>query len=136
MAVPPLSRLIGAAAGTVGPFFVLPVALVVLPAFNVLLFAIENFLFLLFPTRMMPTNPGDFQFMARMYLMFLMKAGAYLLCAGVAAVPAALAYWLSGGSWAITLLSLWLVVVLEAAVTIPCVAWAFRRFDPSTDTPA
>src|SRR5262249_10268232 len=41
--------------------FLISLAALFLPPFNFVLFAVDNLIFLLFPTRMMPTTPGDLQ---------------------------------------------------------------------------
>jgi hypothetical protein len=122
------------------------------PSFNFLLFALENFLFLRFPTRVMAATPGDFQAVGRNLLFMLAKMAAL---AGVALGAAAVgvAAWLGTrlllGAFAsgyedeevqliafrAAALAGWLVVSLSGLALLPLVAWAFKAFDVGRDTP-
>jgi hypothetical protein len=103
--------------------------------FNFLLFGLENLFFLLFPTRTLHASPGDFQSFGRQMVVMIAKMFLLGLSAGVAALPGLLAYWLSGWRWPAFALGSWLALVLQAIAVVPFVAWAYRRFDVSTDTP-
>jgi hypothetical protein len=113
--------------------FMIAAAAISLP-FNALLFGIENFIFLLFPTRAAAT-PGDFQGYGRQILVFFVKGLLILVAAGIAAAVA-FAVHLIVGSWLATLLTAAVVIALVAVGTIPAVAWAFGRFDVAADVPA
>lgn len=125
-----------AAACAFGKPLLLPVIVLLTLTANLALFAIENLLFLLFPSRLFVAQAGDFQALARMYLSFLVKFVVLGFAFGLGAGLGGLTYWLTGGSWAAAGIMAWLVMALEASALVPCVAWAFNHFDPSTDVPA
>jgi hypothetical protein len=106
------------------------------PPFNFLLFGVDNLLFLLFPFRAVATTPGDMQHIGRTMVEFFAKIFLLALCCGAAAAPGAVAYWISGGSWVAALALTWLGLLFCGCLVVPCIAWAFRRFDVATDTPA
>ncbi len=106
------------------------------PPLNWLLFGSENLIFLLFPARMVSATPGDLQFFGRAMLELFAKMCSLLVFCGIAAAVAALAFAISGGSWIVALAVAWLVLAGLAVGIVPCVAWAYRRFDVSLDTPA
>jgi hypothetical protein len=112
-----------------------------LPPINFLLFALDNLLFLLFPTRLMAATPGDFQALGRNVLFVAAKAIVLGIVVGMALVVGGLVYWACvylacGRSWLWAGLAAWPVVVLSAAALVPLVAWAFTIFDVGRDTPA
>jgi hypothetical protein len=102
--------------------------------FNALLFGIENFIFLLFPTRAAAT-PGDFQGYGRQILVFFAKGALLLVTAGIAAAAGFVTYRLSH-SWPATVGTAGAVLLAAAVGTVPAVAWAFARFDVAGDLPA
>ena len=110
-------------------------AVLVLP-FDSLLFAVENLLFLLFPTRPAAASPGDFQILGRQALVL---SGKTLVLAFIAIPPMVIA----GLVWIATGKSLPAATAVAAALfigevlaMIPIIGWAFVRFDPSIHTPA
>jgi hypothetical protein len=102
--------------------------------FNFLLFALENLLFLLFPTRLAAATPGDFQSMGRNVLFLLGKMLALGVVATAAFAVGAVAAWASGSPW-VGVAAAWPVVVLSGAALVPLVALAFQAFDMGRDTP-
>lgn len=126
----------GVAACALGKPLLLPAIVLFALTVNVAVFSIENLLFLVYPTRLFQAHPGDFQALARMYLTFLVRFAVLGTAFGLGAGMGAITYWLTGGSWLAAGFTMWLVTALEATALVPCVAWAFRRFDPSTDVPA
>jgi len=103
--------------------------------FNFLLIGLENLLFLLFPTRMQATTPGDLQHVGRLMVLLAAKMLALVACCGVAAALGGIAYLVGGGSWIAALSVSWLVLAIGCAALVPCVAAAYRKFDVSVDTP-
>jgi hypothetical protein len=103
--------------------------------FNLLLFALENLLFLWFPTRLMPWTPGDFQMIGRHMLLFFGRILCLGLALGSAAVVGVVVYLIAGRSWPPALIAAWFVLAAYAVGMIPLVALAFRKFDVSRDTP-
>ncbi|MDB5358356.1 MAG: hypothetical protein JWN24_4809 [Phycisphaerales bacterium] len=115
---------------------ILFIALVLALPFNAILFAAENLIFLLFPSRPAAVSPGDFQVMGRKFIFLLMKA-MMLGVAGAVALFAALLVWIvTGRSLAPAVAAGWLTLAAEAVALIPAIAWAYSRFDPSIHTPA
>lgn len=115
---------------------IVPIALVFGLPTNLLIFGVENTMFLLMPTRVSTFSPGDFQVFGRQLLFMLVKGLAISIAwiiAFVAGTGVALLLGdnrIAGGAVG------WFVLMLFAAATVPCVAWAFRRHDVSQDTPA
>jgi membrane protein YdbS with pleckstrin-like domain len=85
---------------------------------------------------MVASTPGDLQHMGRsmldMFVKMLMLAG---VC-GTAAVIGWIGYLLAGESWFVALGFAWLVLFIFDCAIVPCIAWAYNRFDVSMDTPA
>ena len=106
------------------------------PLFNFVLFGVDNLLFLLFPFRSVATTPGDFQHVGRTMVEVFAKMILLALVCGAAAALGATGYWATGGSWAVTLALSWLALLSCACLLVPCIAWAFRRYDVAADTPA
>ncbi len=123
------------------------------PPFNLLLFALENLLFLRFPSRVAASAPGDFQAVGRNLLLMLAKLVALSVVATAAATVGALGWLLTrsvlsaagpgvrpGASepvaYAAGAAAAWLVVLLCGLAFVPLVAWAFNAFDVGRDTPA
>jgi hypothetical protein len=109
------------------------VACLALP-FNALLFGIENWIFLIFPSRA-ATNPGDVQGYGRQVLILLAKGAIVLLAGGIAGGLAAAVQALTDSKVASGAAAVIALSVLALAV-VPLVAYAFRRFDVAADVPA
>jgi putative ABC exporter len=102
---------------------------------NVLLFGLENLIFLLFPTRLVPLGRVDFEFFGRMLVELTVKCLLISAACCLAAVLGAVAYRAAGQSWVLFGLVAWLVLSSIAIATLPCVGWAYRRFDVSLHLP-
>jgi len=126
---------VGACAAVSG--YATPLLLVILfaPLLNMLLFAVENAFFLLFPARLTMVAPGDFAAMGRMYLMFLLRGVVYLFCLGALGLAGGLVY-LVTDSLAIMALAAWLALAVEVAAAVFLTARTFKHFDISADVPA
>jgi hypothetical protein len=123
------------------------------PPFNFLLFALENVLFLRFPTRVMATAPGDFQAVGR-NLLFMFAKLAVLMTVGVAATAVGtgtglLTYAvlnvtragygeeeLRSTAFVVGGAAAWLIVTCGGLALVPVVARFFNTFDVTRDTPA
>ena len=131
--------LLGATAATFdmtpGQRSMLGVAAVLSPPFNLLMFAAENLIFLLSPSRPATVGPGDFQILGRQIVTMAVRTVLVLLCAVIAGVFALAAYMLSGQSLVVPTAVGAAVLLAESAALVPMIAWAFRRFDPSLHTP-
>jgi hypothetical protein len=107
----------------------------VLAPVNLLLLGLENTLYLLFPHLRKQFRAGDFQAMGRMYFFTLVRLFVAGVLLGAAAGLGTLAWWVTG-HWVAGAAAGWAVAALGASLTVWSTAWAFRRFDPSHDTPA
>jgi hypothetical protein len=112
----------------------LAAALVALP-FNAMMFAIENLLFLVFPVRMWAVSPGDLQGIGRQMVIFGSKLVILLVVLSAAAGCGALAWYLTDRSATAFVIVTGLALTTEVIATIPLLSVAFRKFDPSLDTP-
>ncbi|HVM59381.1 MAG TPA: putative ABC exporter domain-containing protein [Verrucomicrobiae bacterium] len=132
-----LQLLIGLAAVATGrmPAYMLGVGTVAVVPINFLLCEIENLLFLLFPSRQMTGQPTDFQFFGRTMLMFAAKTMILLMAALLVAAVGFVVYVIVGDMWIVVIGVAASVLVAITVALIPCLAYAFRRFDISTETP-
>ncbi len=116
----------------------LQAGLIVLTVFtlplNFLLFGLENFLFLMFPSRSMAFNPGDLQGFGRQTVLFLVKMLLMVAAAVSATILGALILTFTGSLMA-AMTAAWLWLAGLAVGTVPLVAWAFQEYDPSTNQP-
>ena len=108
--------------------------LVFLVPVNLLVFGIENLIFLIFPMRTSPTTAGDFQFLGKYLLLTMLKMGTVCVCLGIVAASAVM-YVLVPNLWVVLSFSMLLLVAIDALV-LYLATLAFQRFDVSMDTPA
>jgi hypothetical protein len=104
--------------------------------FNLLLFACENLIFLLSPSRPTAVGPGDFQVIGRQMFALALRTLLVGIGAGVAAGFGVVAYTLSGNAPLVLAAVTAGVLLAEAAALVPLIGGAFRRFDPSIHMPA
>jgi putative ABC exporter len=102
--------------------------------FNLLLFAIENLMFLWFPTRLNPSTPGDLQHMGRVVLLLFSRLFCLAIAGGIAALVGVAVFFLTGRSWPAGLGTAWLALLAVALGLIPLIALAFRQFDVARDS--
>jgi ABC-2 type transport system permease protein len=103
--------------------------------FNFLLFAVDNLLFLLFPTRLISSSPGDLQAVGRNLLLYLIRVVVLLVVFTVASTLGMVTWMLSDGNIAAAVVTGWLVLCIAAISIVPVVALAFDGFDVPSDTP-
>jgi Putative ABC exporter len=122
------------------------------PPFNLLLFSLENLLFLRFPMRVMASAPGDFQAVGR-NLLFMFAKLATLLTVGVGAALTGVLAWMItrlvfglpvtgfDPEQALSLayitgaIAAWLFVSASGLAFVPLISIAFKAFDVTRDTP-
>jgi hypothetical protein len=121
---------------TPGSREILVVALLFAPLFNVLVLGVDNLLFLLFPSRIVSSTPGDFQHIGRTMLEMFVKMIVLFCVCGLSAALGWLGYWLTGNSWPVALSIAWTILLISGLTLIPLIAWAYEKFDVSLDTPA
>ncbi|HEX4125025.1 MAG TPA: putative ABC exporter domain-containing protein [Tepidisphaeraceae bacterium] len=114
--------------------FILPAAAFAIP-FNLLQTGIENLLFLRFPLRSAGVIAGDMQLVGRQMIVFIFKFMLLVLAACLCAAAGTVGYILCHNSWPAFGVVAWIALSLVAAATIPLLARAFARFDPSLDSP-
>jgi hypothetical protein len=106
---------------------------------NLLLFGIENLLFLWYPSPPPAAMAGNYQMMGRNMLLMLAKFLITGLIGGITGLVAALVYLLmelvQGPSLLASLTVAWLLITGFAIGLVPLVALAFRRFDVARDMP-
>jgi hypothetical protein len=109
-------------------------AAALLPPCNLLLVAVENLFFLLFPYRLgAGANSFDFQLLGRQLVVMSAKSLTLVLAVGAAGGAGALAYLVTGGGLAMAVAVAWVVVAVWGLAAVPAVAWAFTRFDVTRD---
>jgi hypothetical protein len=99
---------------------------------DTLLLATNNLIFLIYPVRLTSSTGPDFARLGRAILAFLMRVFILVPGLGIPAGLGGIAYLLTN-SWTAFGLTAWLILVGELLPAVLLVAWAFRRFDPSTD---
>lgn len=107
--------------------------LVFLVPMNLLVFGVENLIFLIFPIRTTPTTAGDFQFLGKYLLLTMLKMVTVGICLAIVA-SSALLYLFLPNSGTVLCFSFALLVTVDALV-LYLATLAFLRFDVSTDTP-
>lgn len=111
----------------------LTIAAFVLPV-DFLVYAVENFVFLLFPFRMGPGQEQGLQNMVRVMGTMVLKFLLIGLFAGTAGGLGGLCYYLTKNEVPAIGVA-WIITVISCTTLLPALAWAFRRFDPASDTP-
>jgi Putative ABC exporter len=112
-------------------------ALAFVVPFDILLIAVENLIFLWFPTRMNPVSPGDLEGWGRQMLVFVLKMVALALLCTVALACGFVASWFANDALpGLIMVTTLAVMLLQAAGFLRLLGSAFRRFDPSVNTPA
>jgi len=107
-----------------------------LPALSWAAVCVDNAIFLLWPIRSVPEDPGDMGFLGRnMAVMALKVALLGLLAAGAGLAAIHGARRTGGGALAVGALAL-ASLALAGVPLLRLVAWAFERFDVSRDVPA
>ena len=127
--------MIAAIAGLGGPRLVTWSFLAFLLPVNFLFFAIENLLFLWYPSRIVA---GQFDVMAvgRQVLFMLAKVVGLGIGLGLAALIGVGVYFAAGRSFPPALVASWIAMSAFALAIIPLVGHAFSRFDVAGDIPA
>jgi hypothetical protein len=134
-----LSLLGWAIAGGVAAFVGLPPSILLMvamavPPLAVWMIGLENFVFLMVPTRQFAHGQAGMVFGGRRMLLMLARLGLIVVGGGpVGAVS--LGVWSATHSMPATYLAGWAALSLIAAAIVLAVAWAYARFDVSTDMP-
>jgi hypothetical protein len=108
------------------------IAALVVPI-NLMMIAIDNLWFLLFPMRSGMPGSLDLQQMGQAMLMMIVKFALLGFSGGLAAGLGYGAYLLFGQSLVAAFATSWLILLLAASALIPLIAAAFTRFDVAAD---
>ena len=99
--------------------------------FNMLLYALENTFFLLFPTPLVPVGRVDFDFLGRTMVEFAVKTTLLISGCGLAAAAGMLVLKATERSWLAFAVVAWFSLLVIALLTVPVLSWAFKRFNVS-----
>ncbi len=105
----------------------LALALFALPL-TFLIYAVENTIFLLFPTKLVPMGRADFEFLGRSVVEFIVKMGIILIAVSAAAGVGTFTFMTLRTSWILPGTASWLTMILIAGLATIAMQYAFRRF--------
>ena len=100
-----------------------------IPFVNLTNIAIQNFVFLLFPTRQNQNTPGDMQNFGRSLAFGFSIILLLLTFFGISAGIGGLMYYLCYSSWVAFTISAWLTLAVLSSLSIPMVWWSYEHFD-------
>jgi hypothetical protein len=129
-----LVLLIGLLGAGGNPLLVLSVMTFLIP-FDMLLLAMNNTVFLIYPVRFTPGTSADFQVAGRMMLFMLLQGLLLIPALGIPLALAGLAYVLSGFNLPAFVVTAWILLAAEVPLWLFLLASMFVRFDPATETP-
>jgi len=99
--------------------------------FNLLLYSLENLIFLFFPTPLVPVGRVDFDFLGRTMVDFAVKTSLLVAGCSLAAGAGMLALDVTNRSWTAFAIVAWCSLVLIVLALLPVLSWAYNRFDVS-----
>ena len=108
-----------------------PVALALLAfalPLTLLIYAVENTIHLLFPTKLVPMGRADFEFLGRSFAEFTAKTIIVFVAALSSAVVGLITITTLGSSLALSALASWITLTLFGLLTLSLMQFAFRRF--------
>ena len=129
-----LVLLIGLLGAGGNPVLILTVMAFLIP-FDLLLLAMSNTMFLIYPVRFAQGTSADFQMVGRTMLFMLLQFLILIPALGIPAGFAGLAYVLSGFSLPVFAVTAWVLLAAEVPLWLFLLAAMFVRFDPGTETP-
>jgi Putative ABC exporter len=103
--------------------------------FDLVMLALSNTLFLIYPIRVVQGTSADFQMIGRVMLLMLLQLLILIPALGIPAGLAALAYVLTGFHLLVFATVAWVLLVAEVPLWLFLLASMFVRFDPGTETP-
>ena len=95
---------------------------------TLLVYAVENTAFLLFPAKLIPMGRADFEFLGRTLVEFITKMIIVVLGVALAVVVASFTAALLKTTGLIPLVASWLTLALIGVLATVMMQWAFRRF--------
>jgi hypothetical protein len=96
--------------------------------FTLLLYAVENTIFLLFPAKPVPMGRADFEFLGRSLIEFIMKAVVILFAVSLAFSVGVFTFMTLGTTLVLPGLASWLTLTLVGGLSTIVMQYAFRRF--------
>jgi hypothetical protein len=129
-----LVLLIGLLAAGGNPLLILTGIAFLVP-FDVLILAMSNSVFLIYPIRFAQGTSADFQMVARMMLFMVLQFLLLIPALGIPAGLGGLAYVLSDFHVPVFAVVAWVALVAELPIWLFLLASMFNRFDPGTETP-
>jgi Putative ABC exporter len=105
----------------------LALAALALP-FTLLLYAVENTIFLLFPAKHIPMGRADFEFLGRSLVEFIVKTVVILVAVALAMGVGVFTLMTLGSTLVLSGLASWLSLTLIAGLAVMVMQFAFRRF--------
>jgi hypothetical protein len=96
--------------------------------FTLLLYAVENTIFLLFPAKPVPMGRADFEFLGRSLIEFILKIVVLLVAVSVALGVGVSAFMTLRTTLLLPSLASWLTLALIGGLAVIVMQYAFRRF--------
>lgn len=96
--------------------------------FTLLLYAVENTIFLLFPAKLVPMGRADFEFLGRTLIEFIMKSVVLILAVSLAVGVGIATYMAIKTTWVLPGLAGWVTLFLLAGLATILMQFAFKRF--------
>lgn len=95
---------------------------------TLLIYAIENTIFLLFPAKLVPMGRADFEFLGRSLIEFMVKMTIVIVAVSVAFGVGALAFTTLGTTLVLPGVASWLTLASIGGLATIAMQYAFRRF--------
>lgn len=95
---------------------------------TLLIYAVENTVHLLFPTKLVPMGRVDFEFLGRSFVEFIAKTIFVFAALGASGAVGLVTFKIMGTTLVIPGLASWLTLTLIALLTLVALQYAFRRF--------
>jgi hypothetical protein len=96
--------------------------------FTLLLYAVENAIFLIFPAKPVPMGRADFEFLGRSLIEFIVKAMVILIAVALAFGAGLVTFRTGGAALILPALAGWLTLALIGGLATIAMQSAFRRF--------
>lgn len=93
-----------------------------------LIYAVENTVHLLFPTKLVAMGRADFEFLGRSIVEFIAKTIFVFTAIAVSVAVGLVTFRMLGGTWALPGLASWLTLTVIGLLTLVALQFAFRRF--------
>ena len=95
---------------------------------TLLIYAVENTVHLLFPTKLVAMGRADFEFLGRSIVEFIAKTLFVFTAMGASGAVGLLTFKTMGPTWVLPGLASWLTLTLIGLLTVVALQFAFRRF--------